>query len=61
MKRFITLAWLALALHSASHAQSSLIESPQRSRSVAVYRLSGDDVRKIYIDDRKPTRQMMRD
>lgn len=61
MKRLTALVATLLALHTAVHAQRSLVDSPQRSRSVAVYRLSADDLRKIHLHGQKPTEQMMRD
>ncbi len=61
MKRFATLVVLMLALHAAAYAQRSLVDSPQRSNGVAVYRLSADDLRRIHLHGQRPTSQMMHD
>ncbi len=61
MKRLTALVVIMLSLHMAVQAQRSLVDSPQRSRSVAVYRLSADDLRKIHVQGQTPTRQMMYD
>ena len=61
MKRFATLIVLMLALHAAAHAQRQLVDSPQRSNGVVVYRLSDDDLRRIHLHEQTPTQQMMHD
>lgn len=61
MKRLISVITAMLALSLSAHAQRSLIDSPQQSRSVAVYRLSADDVRKIQLKDQNISEQMLHD
>lgn len=61
MKRFVIFVVMMLALHATANAQRSLVDSPQRSGSVAVYRLSADDLRRIHLHEQTPTPQMMHD
>lgn len=61
MKRLISVITAMLVLSLSAHAQRSLVDSPQQSRSVAVYRLSADDVRRIQLKDQNISEQMMHD